>query len=149
MTRSPPRKTTHRHIRSPGKATFLNFMLARLLAACQVVVMCDNSDVYLFYCGQVYSRPAKSGFWNLPTRKGAWYCPIWALIDVDYQSQEPPIPSEPSIWPIQASSQNPARWKSWSKQNGAPMLGMPLWSEEELMSGCAFSMFSLSGSIVR
>ena len=55
MTRSPLRATTHRCTRSPGKTTFLNFMLARLLSLHQVVFPCDNLIVYLFYCGKMYT----------------------------------------------------------------------------------------------
>lgn len=37
-----------------GKTTFLKFVLARLISAGQVVLLCDNTEVYLFYHGQVY-----------------------------------------------------------------------------------------------
>src|SRR5258708_10563390 len=85
-----PSATTHQHI-SPGKTTFLKFMLARLISARQVVLLCDSSDVHLFYRGQVYFRSAMFGFGGLPKRRRTPYCPIWALIDMDYQHQGPPI----------------------------------------------------------
>ncbi len=141
--RSLPCATTHQRI-FPGKTTFLKFMLARLISARQVVLLCDSSDVHLFYRGQVYFRSAMFGFGGLPKRRRTPYCPIWALIDMDYQHQGPPITGSSNIWPIQASSPDPARWKHWHKQNGAALLGLPPWNMEELMKGYVFSLFSLS-----
>jgi hypothetical protein len=45
---------------------FLNFMLARLLSARQVVLLCDVNRIRLFYRGQVYSRLTVLGLENLP-----------------------------------------------------------------------------------
>ena len=70
---------------------FLNFMLARLLSARQVVLLCDVNRTRLFYRGQVYSRLTVPGFENLPKRTGVWYHPIWALMDMDTRTQEPPL----------------------------------------------------------
>jgi len=119
-------------------------MLARLISDRQVVLLCDTSAVFLFFHGKVYSRPTQCGFRDLPKRKGAPYCPIWALIDVDFLNEGPPITDSNNIWPILASSPNPIRWKSWRKQTGAVLLGMPLWEMDELMEGYVFSVFSLS-----
>ena len=133
MTRSPLRATTHRPIRSPGKSTFLMFMLARLLSLRQVVLLCDNLVVYLFYRGKVYTRSAEIGPGNLPT-KDSGYCPVWGLIDVDYMNEEPSssITSNSNVWPIQASLPDPLRWRSWRTQNNAASLtlDMPLWKKE-------------------
>jgi len=153
MARSSPRATTHWRIRSPGKTTFLNFMLARLVSARQVVLICDNHKIHLFFYGQVYSRSAGSGLEDLPKRLPKQYFPIWALIDADLQKQGTPFSRRSNIWPIQASFPNPVQWETWSKQYGAAMLGMPLWNVEELMEGYVFSLFSLfaidPGHIVR
>jgi hypothetical protein len=128
-------------------------MLARLISARQVVLAYDGTGLRLFYQGQVYSRPAAYDFDNLPQGSDTEYCPIWMLIDVDNRNQEPPIPVGLMVWPIQASSPNPARWKAWRKQYNAALLGMPLWDLEELMEGYVFSLFSLSaidpGHVVR
>lgn len=128
-------------------------MLARLISARQVVLAYDGTRLRLFYQGQVYSRPAAYDFDNLPQGPDTEYCPIWMLIDVDNQNQEPPIPTGLEVWPIQASSPNPLQWKSWRKQYNAALWGMPLWDLEELMEGYVFSLFSLSaidpGHVVR
>jgi len=119
-------------------------MLARLISAGQVVLVYYSGNIYLFYRGQVYSRPMASGLEGLPEHCGMVYCPIWALVDADYEGQGPQAGSSPGTWPVQVTSPNPIRWKSWSKQNGATLLGMPLWNMEELMEGYVFSLFSLS-----
>jgi len=125
----------------------------RLISARQVVLLCDNSYVYLFYHGQVYSRREEFGFEGIPTHKWERYCPILTLIDVDFGNREPRITSSSKIWPIQASSPNPIRWHSWSKQNAVAVLGMPLWSMGELMKGYVFNVFFSStidpGHVVR
>ena len=108
---------------------FQMFMLARLLSAHQVVLLCDNAIIYLFFRRKVYYQSAES-YIVLPQSRH----PIWTLIDVDYQDREPPntITDSRSIWPIQTS---PVRWKNWRKQTKAAMLGMPLWTMEELVKG--------------
>ena len=123
MIGSPPRAATRRRICSPGKITFLKFMLVWLLSARQVVLLCDSSVVFVFYHCQVYSRSLKSGFDDLPTRLGTSYSPVWALIDTDDNDRGPPFTSHSNIWPIQTSSPNSVRWKSRSKQNKAATLG--------------------------
>lgn len=51
-----------------GKATFLKFMLVQLISADQVVVLFDNSRIYLFYHGiPVYFRPTTTGLRYLPS----------------------------------------------------------------------------------
>ena len=104
-------------------------MLISLLSARQVVTLCDNSVILLFYRGQVYARSVESGFEDLPTRLGTSYSPVWALIAMDYEDRGPPITGHSNIWPIQTPSPNPIRWKSWSKQNRAALLGMPQWQK--------------------
>ena len=145
FNRIPPRATTDWHARSPGKTTFLQFILAQLSSACQVVLLCENMQTYLFYCGKVYSRPTLSGFKHLPTRpiKG-YYCPIWTLIDMNYADRGPPIDKGLNIWPVQASPSNRIRWKAWQKQYDAALFGMPLWSMKELIARYVFDLFPLS-----
>ena len=133
----------HRCIHSLGTTTFLKFMLVRLISDGQVVVLCDSFNVNLFYGDQVYRQAMSSNFRGLPERKGVRYHPIWALIDVDYDNRGPPMSSATNIWPVQASSPKPIRWKAWRKQNKAGLFGIPLWNTEELTKGCAFGLFFL------
>ena len=109
-------------------------MLARLVSAKQIVVLCRNSKSYLFYAGKVYTRSADLGFDDVPQRQDSPYFPVWALVDVDYQDREPNL-EDADVWPMQMSSPNPIRWKKWRKQHGAALLGMPLWTVRELTDG--------------
>jgi hypothetical protein len=102
--------------------------------------MCTTAFVYLFYQGQVYSRPTVSGFLDLskhqcegnphrhqreenpPKHKDDWR--IWALINGDFQVG-PPIDVDSYIWPIQTSYPDREQFHSWNKPYGAAMLGMP------------------------
>jgi len=135
MTGSTRYLTAHLHTCSLGKTLFLTFMLVKLISAGQVVLLYNPPEVYLFYHGQVYSRLAKDGFESLPKHRRMTYCPIWALIDGDYGSQGLPIGLSPVTWPVYASSPSPTRWTPLLEQNGATLLGMPLWNMEELLQG--------------
>ena len=131
--------STHRRIRSPGKTTFQWFVLTNLISAHQVVLFCNPIHMILFFCGRVYIRLMTSGFDNyLPKHSTERYCPIWALIDMNYNDQGPSITGQSNIWPIQMSSPSPIRWKSWQKRNKVALWGMPLWNEEELTRGYVF-----------
>ena len=88
----PPRAATHRRIRSPGKATFRKFMLARPISVRQVVPLRGTSAVYLFYGGKVYPRSAEpSDLKALPRRRLMQCRPIWVSPDVDFKDQGPSI----------------------------------------------------------
>ena len=89
-----------RGIRSSGKTTFLKWMTARLIAAHQVVVLCDYEDVRLFYHGKVYIRSAAAGYKHPPEHLTKPYFPMRGLIDVDFQETPPRISGGSSIWPI-------------------------------------------------
>ena len=153
MTESPPHSAAYRRICSPGKTTFLKFLLTRLLVAEQVVLLYDNINAYLFYHGTVYFQLVNDGFGPLPEPNPASYRPVWALMDVDPNDRDPYISGDLDMWPIQVSPPNPVRWRNWSKQLGAALFGMPLWSPEDLVKGYAFSLFSLPstnpGHVVR
>ena len=143
MTKSSPCATTHRCTHCPGKTLFLKFMLARLISAKQVVLLSTGSRVYLFYRGKVYTRGSVD-FSYLPRRQQPQLTlqfPVWALINSDGPSQPPIIDSDDNIWPIQASSPQPIRWKAWAKQRKATIVGMPLWSTDELMKGYVSTVF--------
>ena len=109
-------------------------MLAKLISAQEVVLMCDSVLIYLFYRGELYHRPLSGGFIFLPTPPLRKYYPIWALIDVTYL-HEPPIVESSNIWPVQTSSPNPIQWNSWRKHNNAALFGMRLWNMDELLLG--------------
>ena len=133
--------TTHWCTLCPGKTFFLNFLLARLISAKQVVLLFSGSRLRLFYNGKVYERD-QPRFIGLPMHKQGRKWPIWALVNADALTGAPLIDNEDAVWPIQASPPNPKRWKVWTKQRGAAIVGMPLWSKEELMEGYVLATFS-------
>jgi hypothetical protein len=114
-----------------GKSTFLKFLLARLISARQVVVLGDKTEIHLFYNGNVYK---KNHYINeLPTlSRDKRVQNVWTLIDGDGMTNVP-FGMSVKIWPILATSPQPQRWKSWYKQLGAPIWGMPKWNVDELM----------------
>ena len=146
-----PYASIHQCIRSPGKTTFLSFLLARLISLKQVVLLRSSDSGLLFYHGQVYSRPAANSFTDLPighmNLPEDWYFPIWTLLDVDGSQAAPFITRGMNVWPIQASSPQPNRYASWRKQTGAALLGMPLWNMRELMEGYVFNFPVLATSM--
>ena len=114
----------------------------RLISARQVVLLCNGRTTYLFYCGNVYSRPTDSGFENLPGHPDVH--PIWALINLDFKDQGPPIEEGVNVWPIQASSPNPVRWNLWLQRTQGALLGFPKWSVKELAEGYVLNLSPLS-----
>jgi len=139
------RAPTHQCVGSSGKTTFLGFLVVRLLSLNQVVLLCDSDDAVLFYQGQVYTRPAKDAFKDLPVNRG--YFPVWTPIDADSMTGGPSVKRRYDIWAVQASSPHPDRYKSWRKQTGAALLGMSLWDLRELLKGCVFSFPAPATSI--
>ena len=137
-TKSSPHATTHRRTRFPGKTLFLDFMLARLISAKQIVLVYTASYVLLFYHGTVYTR-RPADFSGVPRHRKHPFFFAWALIDADSSIQQPPICNLHYIWPIQASSPQPTRWQGWSKQRKAFVWGMPLWNMKELMQAYVLS----------
>jgi len=146
LTRSPPHMTTYCRICFPGKTVFQKFMLAQLISAQEVVLLCDSVEILLFFRGRVYYRPTNSGFVFLPRPPVGLYYPIWTLVDVN-TLYEPPIQESWKIWPVQTSSPNPIRWRYWSKHNKAALLGIPLWNMQELISGYVFPCSPSSSQI--
>jgi len=70
----------------------------QLLSLDQVVLLCDSDDALLFYHGQVYSRPVKDAFKDLPVNRG--YSPMWTPIDADYLEDGPSTKRRFNIWAI-------------------------------------------------
>jgi len=117
------------------------YMLVRLISARQVVFLLSRHRVTLFYAGQAYYRSATNAFLYIPSPVGKNEHYAWALIDLDCLNSEPPLDGTTQVWPIQASSPNPVRWKLWSKQSSTAIWGLPLWTMDELMLGCVFRSF--------
>ena len=131
-TGSLPHATAHRCTCSTGKNTFLNFVLARLVLADQVVFTCSKHHLYIFYHGKVYFRPAETSLMDLPIHPKGRLWPTWTLVDSDSSEKKPPF-GFTNIWPIQTSSPNPSRWEYLKNCYGAYVLGMPLWNVRNII----------------
>ena len=146
MTGSSPCTITHRHITFPGKTIFLYYMLVRLISARQPVLLYTSTTTIFFYRGEVYRQTTENHFWSIPIYQGGYF-PLWALIDIDSRLEPPPIEGGSRVWPIQSSSPDPIRWYRWRSQTGAALLGMHLWTMEELIQGCVFTLCHFLPSI--
>ena len=134
LTGSSPHTTTHWQIHSLGKTVFSEYLLAQLISTGEVVLFCNSVRILLFFCGKLYRRLTISGFECLPKPPLGTKHSIWTLIDLG-DPKGPPVTASQDIWPVQTSSPNPIRWVNWVKEYNAPMLGMGLWSIEELKQG--------------
>ena len=107
-------------------------MLAQLILAKQAVLLVFPTQLYLFYCGKAYYRNDLD-FNTIPLRgiRGR----MWALINSDSKKEGVVLDVGFRIWPIQASSPRPERWKSWITQFNGNLWGMPLWEMDELNKG--------------
>lgn len=65
---------------------------------------------------------------------------LFVLIDHDISTSEPisSLHDGDTVFPIQASSPNPNRFKTWAKVRQAALWGLPLWNEAELNKAYAF-----------
>jgi len=112
-------------------------MLVRLISERQVIVQFNGTATTLFKAGEVYIYQG-SGFAYVPVPREQSVIPVWTLIDVDSGETGAPLTEDLLIWPIQASSPKPVRWRSWSKQFRSAIWGLPLWTLEELVYGYVF-----------
>jgi len=82
-------------------------MTAVLVAAHQVVVLCNHENVRLFCHGEVYIQSAKTSLNHFPGHLTKPDFPMWGLLDVDFPDKPPRIRGDSDIWPIQSSSPKP------------------------------------------
>ena len=113
-----------------GKTTWLYFMFICLVTRREFVAFYDGGTTGLFHQDHVYKAQVGAEF---PQNQMTW-----CLIDCDYRNDIPVyiVHSQSAVYPVQASSPNPTRYKSWIKQRSAEILGMQLWSEDDIFEGC-------------
>ncbi|KAK7683592.1 hypothetical protein QCA50_013430 [Cerrena zonata] len=121
-----------------GKTTWLWFMLICFIAEGKVVAFYLDGTMYLFRHGHVYRALPNLGG-TLSDFVESSQDTIWCLIGSDLQIIPPPAhlvsQGVSKIFPIQASPPDYRRYKEWIDRRGGIVLGMPLWTEEELMAG--------------
>ena len=114
-----------------GKTTWLYFMFIYLVTRGEPVAFYKRGTTRVFHQGHVYKTQVEREF---PRGQEPW-----CLIDCDHRNNIPPeyiIDSQSVVYPVQASSPNPTRYKSWIKERSAEILGMQLWSEDDIFEGC-------------
>ncbi|KIJ23241.1 hypothetical protein M422DRAFT_39715 [Sphaerobolus stellatus SS14] len=122
-----------------GKTYFLWYALVCLIKKRQPVAFATNNLVYLFYDNRVWFTPAETSNVSFPlgrpvTDSEERWPFLFVLIDHDISTSEP-IPqlhAGEDVFPIQASSPSPNRFKTWAKARNAALWGLPLWDETEL-----------------
>ncbi|KIJ55363.1 hypothetical protein M422DRAFT_151745, partial [Sphaerobolus stellatus SS14] len=121
-----------------GKTYFLWYALICLIKKRQPVAFATDNLVYLFYDNRVWFTSAQTS--NVFFPRGRLVTDseerpfLFVLIDHDISTAEP-IPSLHSgrnVFPIQASSPSPNRFKTWAKVRNAALWGLSLWDETEL-----------------
>ncbi|KIJ34813.1 hypothetical protein M422DRAFT_34915 [Sphaerobolus stellatus SS14] len=122
-----------------GKTYFLWYALICLIKKRQPVAFATNSLVYLFYDNRVWFTSADINNVFFPLERlvtDPEECSpfLFVLIDHDISTTEPipPLHSGSNVFPIQASSPSPNRFKTWAKVRNAALWGLPLWDETEL-----------------
>jgi hypothetical protein len=152
-TRSSPRTTAHQPIRSPGKTIFLNFILARLISARQVVLVYDGTRLRLFLPGQSILSSGGVRFRYSSSRSKHT---ILSHMDVDRRRQPEPRATYPNGIKSLADPDvlpGPPSMEVVAEAVQRCSVGVPLWDMEELMEGYVFSLLSLSaidpGHVVR
>ena len=127
---------------SAGKTLFNYYLLVRLLQRKQVVLFSpDGESVFLFYHREVYTVRMEAIYGDvLPYPKSSSNVFIWSLFDI-YGPKEPKkvLVNRPCL-PVQVASPNPIRYKIWRKERIPLLTGLPLWTRDELMQGCVFSI---------
>ena len=106
-------------------------MLICLIMRRELIAFYDGETTRLFHQNHVYKAQVGAEF---PQNQMTW-----CLIDCDYRNDIPVyiVHSQSAVYPVQASSPNLTRYKSWIKQWSAEILGMQLWSEDDIFEGCA------------
>ena len=112
-------------------------MLICLIVRREPVVLYDGVITRLFYHGRVYTAKDDAQFPQNPQ--------TWCLIDHNSQLKAD-IPAfivtnDREAYPVQASSPSPTNYKAWIKQFCATVLGMPLWSKDDIVKAYVSLLF--------
>ncbi|KAF9077076.1 hypothetical protein BDP27DRAFT_1442407 [Rhodocollybia butyracea] len=141
-----------------GKTTFLAYLLGVLLSLddspdehtklCSAPILLYTPTVkILFYDGQVYtpSDPKNFHFDYIPSPVYSEPMPpVCVLINMG-MAEEPEEPkgiyeSQCVIFPVQAASPNPILYWHWVDRRTAAMIGLPLWTEDQLLCGFIYTI---------
>lgn len=122
-----------------GKTLFQYYILVRLLQRKQVVLFSlDGEKLFLFYHDKVYTPEPTSVLSSLqlprskPSSSDVF---VWSLFDINQRSEPRQLLFNECCFPVQTASPDPIRYKGWVKTRSALVIGLPLWTYDELLQG--------------
>ncbi|KIM35042.1 hypothetical protein M413DRAFT_449923 [Hebeloma cylindrosporum] len=126
-----------------GNTLFQYYALIRLLQQKQVVLLLspDAQQLFLFYHDGVHTMRTKSldDEYMLPECKiPSSEVFIWSLFDIPERKEPEWLLARPPCLPVQVAPLDPCRYKIWFKERLPLLLGLPLWTREELIQGLPY-----------
>ena len=119
----------------PGESFWLIYALIGLIQDTEEpIILSRGQDILLIYNRSAYIRRVHMTSSDIPQRKGHY---VLALIDTDTSIAPPPllVSKYTPVFPVHASSPSPEGYR-WVKQRRVLTVGMPLWTVQELYTGC-------------
>jgi len=101
----------------------------------------NGEDLYLFYHGKVYTTVSASLYttqteYRLPQPKSQTSeVFIWSLFHITKKEEPSRVLITHPCLPVQAASPDSTRFKVWYKQFQPMLVGLPLWTRDELAKG--------------
>ena len=132
-----------------GKTLFNCYLLVRLLQRKQVVLFSlDGEELFLFYFyfGEVYEALASEVKRKFPEPKSSSGVFIWSLFDIAEEKEPMKHLYNSPCFPVQTASHDPMRYKTWVKERTPLMVGLPVWTRDELAQGYVLQITHLSMS---
>jgi hypothetical protein len=131
-----------------GKTLFQFYALVRLLQQKQVVLFLSRSgeELYLFYHDGVHTIPTaslKDSDLPIPSTLSSDVF-IWSLFDIPERNEPNTLLVLPPCVPVQTTSPDPCRYKTWDKQRSPLFTALPLWTRNELAQGYVLPISSFS-----
>ncbi|RPD74981.1 hypothetical protein L226DRAFT_535188 [Lentinus tigrinus ALCF2SS1-7] len=117
-----------------GKGCFIWYLLHILLMMDEPVLLACGVYYRLFFKGRVYEPPSRlKDFHHLPHHTESR--PLWLLADV-IDGDETLLPLDHHLlFPVKTAERHLGHGEVWATTRGAARIGLPLWSEEELVEG--------------
>jgi len=103
-----------------------------------VLFSTNGADLFLFYHDQVYVPDTASvqSRLQLPRIKSSpTNIAIWSLFDIEKQTEPEGLLVKKNCFLVQTASPDPIRYQSWVKARSAMIIGLPLWTCDELAQG--------------
>jgi len=130
-----------RSISFEGKTLFSYYLLVRLLQRKQVVLFSpDGKMVYLCYHTEIYTvsmeaLAAPGVGVSLPNPISSSNVFIWSLFDIRERKEPESFLVTRPCFPVQTTSPDPIRYRTWDKERIPLLTGLPLWTRDELAQG--------------